>query len=186
MTRERPLLRGTASRTRFLSWGNIPALTATALLAGGWNAAHSSGSAPVLTYEGYGAVRFGMTVEEAERALGTTAGTDRSGSQACRYTSFTRYAHAKFMVEDGHITRIELDARGRNILGIAVGMPLAEVRQRHPEVTIRPHKYDEAGHYLVFAPASGKAEIVAEESRGRVTLIRGGLLPAVEYVEGCQ
>ena len=65
-------------------------------------------------------------------------------------------------------------------------MTLAAVLKRHPQVTLRPHKYDAAGHYLVFPAASGTSEILAEESAGRVTLVRGGLLPAVEYVEGCQ
>jgi hypothetical protein len=162
------------------------ALPVTVLLVSACSAAGDP--VPLLTFDGYGAVRFGMTVAEAEHSAGGTAKAARAeaGSQTCYYASFTRYPHARFMVEDGHIARAELDNSGRNTLGLSVGMRLTDVRERFPAVSIRPHKYDETGHYLLFASQSGKSEIVAEESRGRITMIRGGLLPAVEYVEGCR
>ena len=111
--------------------------------------------------------------------------TGSDGRKTAYYTAFTGYPPARFRIEDGHSTRAELDKSGRRALGITAGMRLTEVRQRFPQVIIRPHKYDEAGHYLVFPSKSGKAEIIAEESAGQVTMVRGGLLPAVEYVEGC-
>jgi hypothetical protein len=143
--------------------------------------------APLLTFAGYGRVEFGMTVAEASQALGATAKADSAApdSQACGYASFSAYPHARFMIEEGRITRAEVDSAARNALGLTVGMPLTEVRKRFPEVKVTPHKYDDAGHYLIFASRSGKSEIVAEESSGLITVIRGGLLPAVEYVEGC-
>ena len=158
-------------------------LPAAFLLASGAAAA----PVPLLSFAGYGAVRFGMTLTEAQRATGDTVQAQHPAQdpEACYYVTFTGYAHARFMVEEGHITRAELDKSGRTALGITAGMPLTEVRQRFPHVIIRPHKYDEAGHYLVFPSRSGNAEIVAEESAGQVTMVRGGLLPAVEYVEGC-
>jgi hypothetical protein len=138
---------------------------------------------PVLSFEGYGAVRFGMSVPEARQAAGGKA--HDLASQECHYATFSGYTHARFMVEAGRITRVETDKAAVNALGLSVGMALAQVRRRYPDVRITAHKYDEHGHYLFFASPSGTTAIVAEESGGRVTRVRAGLLPAVEYVEGC-
>ncbi len=139
--------------------------------------------APVLTFEGYGAIRFGMSVPEARQAAGGKA--HDLASQECHYATFSRYTHARFMVEAGRITRVETDKAAVNALGLKIGMTLEEVRRRYPDASITAHKYDEHGHYLFFASPSGTTAIVAEESAGRVTRVRAGLLPAVQYVEGC-
>ena len=55
----------------------------------------------------------------------------------------------------------------------------------HPKVEVRPHKYDDSGHYLILDATGGREALVFEESDGKVTAIRAGLKPAVEYVEGC-
>lgn len=157
-------------------------LLAAALL-GALPAAPGAQPPPVLTFDGYGAIRFGMTVAEARQAAGGNA--HDLAAQQCHYATFSRYAHARFMVEAGRVTRVETDPAAVNTLGLTVGMALDQVRRRYPGVRISAHKYDEHGHYLFFPSPSGSAAIVAEESGGRVTLIRAGLLPAVEYVEGC-
>lgn len=128
-----------------------------------------------------------MSVNEARQAVGESAAQEQASAngQECHYVTLAAYPHAKLMVEDGRITRVEVGRAARNELALKVGMSLAEVRRRHPDVRVMPHKYDKQGHYLVFASRSGKSEILAEESKGVITLIRGGLLPAVEYVEGC-
>jgi hypothetical protein len=160
-----------------------------AAIALGWacGVAHATDSAPILRFDGYGTIKFGMTVAEAERSLGVRSkgGYSESGSAECHYVSFGLYAHARFMIESGRITRADLDESAKNVLGLSVGMKLSDVRQRFPKVKILPHKYDDAGHYLIFASRSEKSEIVAEESNGSIAIIRGGLIPSVEYVEGC-
>jgi hypothetical protein len=37
----------------------------------------------------------------------------------------------------------------------------------------------------VIRTADGKRAVVIETDQGKVVAVRGGLLPAVEYVEGC-
>ena len=64
-------------------------------------------------------------------------------------------------------------------------MTLDKVRAMHPSVKIEPHKYDENGHYLILEANDGRAAIVLEEGGGKVTDIRAGLKPSVEYVERC-
>ena len=50
---------------------------------------------------------------------------------------------------------------------------------------VLPHKYSDTGKYIVVATSDGKRAVVVETDQGRVTQIRGGQRPAVEYVEGC-
>jgi hypothetical protein len=162
-------------------------LLAAVLLGFACNGAAGAPPAPTLTFEGYGAVLFGMTVTQARDAVRESSAEDQLApdTQECHYVTLAAYPHTRLMVEEGRITRVEVGRSARNVLALKVGMSLAEVRRRHPEVRVMPHKYDEHGHYLIFASPSGKSEIVAEASNGLITLIRGGLLPAVEYVEGC-
>ena len=57
----------------------------------------------------------------------------------------------------------------------------------YPGARAQPHKYED-GHYLVAlpgAPADTTHRIVFETAGGVVTRFRGGVAPAVEYVEGC-
>jgi hypothetical protein len=51
-------------------------------------------------------------------------------------------------------------------------------------VEVRPHKYSPSGHYLVVV-TSAKHAVVIETDGERVDALRGGEIPAVEYVEGC-
>ena len=139
----------------------------------------------VLSAGGIGAIRFGMTLAEAEQAVGGKAALPTPFDPACSMVRFPALPKLRFMVEDGTVTRADADPGVDNAVGAAVGDTLAQVRDRHPEVQVGPHKYDENGHYLTFPSADGRAAIVLEESGGRITRIRAGLQPAVAYVEAC-
>ena len=72
-------------------------------------------------------------------------------------------------------------------LGARIGMAVAEVQSLYGgTLAVRPHKYDSAGSYLVYAPEGAESlRVVFEANGGVVTRFRAGILPAVEYVEGC-
>jgi hypothetical protein len=140
--------------------------------------------AHVLSPEGYGSVRFGMKVQQAELALKQHV-TKPYSSTGCDYVEFRKYPGLRFMVEDGVLTRADARKNISNSAKVRVGMTLAKVREMHPSVKVDPHKYDDDGHYLILNTANGYAAIVLEESNGKVTHVRAGIKPAVEYVEGC-
>ena len=155
----------------------IPLICATAT---------ASAGEPVLSATGYGAVKFGAKLSDVEKTVSehVAAPTD-DDEAACRYVQLKTYPEAQFMVEQGVITRADVSAKAKNNLNISVGARLAKVRAEHPSVHLEPHHYDASGHYLIFKSADGKASIVMEEGGGKITDIRGGLEPSVEYVEGC-
>jgi hypothetical protein len=59
------------------------------------------------------------------------------------------------------------------------------VKALHPKIRIEPHKYEDEGHYLILDSSDGNSAILFEEVDDRVTDIRAGKKPSVEYVEGC-
>jgi hypothetical protein len=50
---------------------------------------------------------------------------------------------------------------------------------------VRLGRLSPAGHYLTIVTSDGKRAVVIETDGATVVAIRGGLRPAVEYVEGC-
>lgn len=141
----------------------------------------------VLSDSAYGPLRFGSTLAQAERVAGAKAEPvygDRVDN-VCGYVRFETYPHMRFMVEQGRILRGEAEAGVPNTLGITVGTTVDELRTRFPGMEVRPHKYDPNGHTLLFGSANGKSALVMEATKGRITQVRAGVRPTVEYVEGC-
>ena len=140
----------------------------------------------VLTEKSYGIVTYGSKLKAIEKKLGETA-KGETGDTECDFVTFTKLPGIKFMVEDGIITRADVESpQIQNRLQIRIGTLLAEVKHRYPKVELKQHKYDETGHYLIFKSRDGKRAILFEESDGKVTKARAGVEPSVEYVEGCQ
>jgi hypothetical protein len=140
----------------------------------------------VLTFEGVGVIRFGMTLGEAEKRMEQKSKPGEGyPSDSCEYIAFDKYPNVQLMVIDGKIVRAEVTDAVENVLGLKVGQRLAEVRKRFPHVRVTPNTYDDDGHDLFFPSPKKKSGLVAYESKGQLISIRGGLLPAVDYVEGC-
>jgi hypothetical protein len=93
------------------------------------------------------------------------------------------------MVEQGRIVRVDVDSAGlATSEGATVGMSEADIRSRYPGVREVPHKYDERGRYLVVtsaSPADSALRLIFETDGARVVRYRAGVVPQVEYVEGC-
>jgi YD repeat-containing protein len=139
----------------------------------------------VLSDAGIGAIRFGMTLAQAEQAAGAKASLPEPLDPACSMVRFPNFPALRFMVENGTVTRADADPVVENAIGIAVGDTLEQVRSRHPGGTVSAHKYDANGRYVTFPSADGRAAIILELIDNKVSKIRAGLQPAVAYVETC-
>jgi hypothetical protein len=149
---------------------------------------------PVLGERAFGRLRIGMSGEQARGALGGALvlgdpiGTDE-GPDGCRYgTSAALPPGTSLMFEGQRLVRVDVDSASvRTANGAGVGDAEAAVLARYPAARVLPHHYVE-GHYLVVipgAPADSLHRIVFETDGSRVTSMRGGIHPQVEYVEGC-
>ena len=139
---------------------------------------------PELSPSGYGLIQFGQALKEAEVNLHETA-MPKKRESGCDFVTLKKYPKIRFMVEDGIVTRGDTKAGVRNSARVSIGMSLERVKVLHPRIRIEPHKYDDEGHYLILDSSDGNSAILFEEGAGKVTDIRAGKKPSVEYVEGC-
>jgi hypothetical protein len=144
-----------------------------------------------VTEHGIGALRVGMTFDEASTALGgalrVPVGVDTTG---CDYLVWSGGpSGVQVMFDEHRIARIDVDTASiATAAGARIGDAEARIKRLYPgRVKVTPHKYED-GHYLTMtpaAPADRQFRIIFETARGRVTRYRAGLMPSVEYVEGC-
>ena len=139
-----------------------------------------------LGHDRLGPVQVGMTVEQAERAIGEDVIEVQSGSGCATYGPVSSPQAIEFRVVDGRIiviqaVGVETDA------GIAVGHTEEAIRQAYASETVT--NVNSLGHRrVVVRPAadSDHATVFILESGGLVVRIRAGTYPrAVEYEEGC-
>lgn len=141
--------------------------------------------APVLTRAGFGPVQFGDRLSAVERKLEEKSTPLGDRDPACSTVRFSQLPGARFMVEQGIITRADADTGVPNELGVKVGDTLAQARRKYAMIAVAPHKYLESGHYLVAPSRNARAAIVMEEDGNNIIKIRAGLEPAVSYAEAC-
>ena len=156
------------------------------------SAAASAGTADprVLTEHGLGPLRIGMSADEARAVLGEMEldeplnGPDPEG---CRYAMSDRMPGAWLMFEGMRLVRVDVDSTYATSQDARIGQTEAQVLALYPGARVEPHHYVD-GHYLVVipgAPADTLHRLVFETDGSRVTALRGGEYPSVEYVEGC-
>lgn len=147
-------------------------------------------SGPVVTGDGYAGVKFGMTVAQAEAALGDKLKAIGEGEGNCSYVE-PQGAHkgALFMVVDGTIARIDVQETDKIVTdtGAKVGDSEQHVLGLYKGRTrVEEHQYlGPEGHYLLVLGPDGKAQIVFETDGKAVVSYRAGRQPEVEWVEGC-
>ncbi len=143
-----------------------------------------------LSLNSIGPIQVGMSVEEAEKAAGIKL--TQSYNKECSYVRPEGNDYdLLFIVTDNRIARIDVREESRITTGSGIGIGDADeqIQALYPgQIKVTPHKYDPKGEYLTFVPKnSSEADyrIVFETKRNRVTSVRAGKLPEVEWVEGC-
>jgi len=145
---------------------------------------------PVVTGEGFAGVKFGMTVAQAEAALGDKLKAIGEGEGNCAYVE-PQGAHKGilFMVVDGTIARLDVQETDKIVTdtGAKIGDSEQHVLDLYKGRTkVEPHHYTgPEGHYVLVLGPDGKAQIVFETDAGKVVSYRAGRQPEVEWVEGC-
>jgi hypothetical protein len=146
-----------------------------------------------ITTTGLGPIQVGMTIESAEAATGQTFAQQSSGGEeyGCLYYTIEGLDDVSFMVTDGTIARVEVLESGITTLsGAQVGDSAEKVRNLYPgQIESEPHEYVPGGEYLIFVPQDEAGQdyrvIFETDEAGTITMIRGGRLPEVGYIEGC-
>ena len=142
-----------------------------------------------VTPSGIGPLRAGMTVAEANKAVGGGFAAPAGEDPACSYAKLTKAPEGlAVMLANGKIARVEVRS---GTIATAEGARIGDTESRintlySGRVTTSPHKYATGGHYLTVASPSDTTHRIVFETDGKlVTNYRSGVLPAVEYVERC-
>ena len=155
----------------------------------GTNAGTEGSSLPRM--DGYGDMRFGMSVEEATRAWGGELdGDDPESPDGCMMRMPKSSSSPSFMFEGGKFVRYDIGSvKEAAPGGGALGMTAEQIEALYPgRVEVTPHKYlyEEGGKYLRIKDAEGSDSVLVFETDGQaVTSWRVGVPPQVDYVEGC-
>jgi hypothetical protein len=139
-----------------------------------------------------GPIKIGMTVRQAEKRAGLRLKpVDTYPSPSCFYVASKQIpAGVNFMVVNKQIRRVDMtEATVSTLSGARVGDTKQKILKLYgKKIVVEPHKYDEQGHYLIYMPKDKwdkKYRLIFETHKKRVTQFRIGLLPEVEWVEGC-
>ncbi|HEX8214838.1 MAG TPA: hypothetical protein VF582_05130 [Allosphingosinicella sp.] len=166
-------------------------------------AAPAKAAEAVLTSEGFGPLRIGMTRAEVVAALGEDSDPEAVGGpdpESCdEFTPARAPEGLLVMVEEGRVSRISL-TEGSGVKtdrGLGIGAPASEVRAAYGAALVaEPHKYAEApAEYLTIWAGGAKPAAYVEdpaarglryvvETGGKVATIHAGG-PSIQYVEGC-
>jgi hypothetical protein len=144
----------------------------------------------VVTDSGVGALRIGMSEEEALVSMPGLRIEEPLPGSACAYArSPTLPNGVSVMFEDGTLARIDVDSSTAvTEAGARIGDPESRINAIYGGRVVKsPHKYTD-GNYLTVVPGAGtsaETRIVFETNGRVVTRWRVGKLPEVEYVEGC-
>lgn len=147
---------------------------------------------PVVSGDGFGAVRFGMKIAEAEAALGVKLKNDpaTNESEACRYYApVGAFPGLFFMVADGVIVRA--DVQETKDIVTDKGAKIGDTEQRvldlyKGRVRVEEHAYwGPEGHYLKITGSDGKVQLVFDTDGKTVQSYHAGVEPQVQYIEGC-
>ena len=102
-------------------------------------------------------------------------------------SSRARHPHIAFMIEDGRLSRIDVDrAAVATSAGILVGDSEARALKVYgSRLKVDSHQYIENGHYLTIRSSSGRYGIRFETDQGKITMAYAGRFESIQYVEGC-
>jgi hypothetical protein len=142
----------------------------------------------VIREDGVGPVKIGMTVPELNTVLHQRFSMPKDkDEQACFYVKPTKHPHIAFMIEDGRLSRADVDGPGISTAeGIQVGDSEEHAHRVYgPRLKVEPHKYIDDGHYLTVRSTDGRYGIRFETEKGKIQRFYAGRFKAVQYVEGC-
>lgn len=152
----------------------------------------------VLTAQGFGPLRIGMTTAEIEAALGPDANPNAVGGadpQSCDQFRPNRAPEGLLvMTEQGVLTSVSLTraATTETDRGFNIGDPASAVKAAYGAAAeVTPHKYEAApAEYITVWTTSDHTSAAARGIKyeigqdGNVKSIAGGG-PSIAYVEGC-
>ena len=142
----------------------------------------------VVRDDGVGPVKIGMTLAQLRITLHQRLPQeDDAASDNCFYVHAKGHEHIGFMIVDGRLARIDVDAPGiLTDTGLKVGDSELQAKKAYgAKLKTSAHKYVDTGHYLTVRSDDHRHGIRFETDKGKITMYYVGTYEAIQYVEGC-
>ncbi len=149
---------------------------------------------PIFTIHenGYGPVKIGMTIPEASKALGIALIPPQALDQDDKHCYYV-YPNGNpkllgFMVENTIITRVDVFSKGYfTNTGIQIGDKEEKIFKEYLTQILaeKIHPYLGKNGKYIIVKTSEKNRIIFETEQDIIILFRIGMLPSVDYIEGC-
>jgi hypothetical protein len=144
----------------------------------------------VVRFDGTGPVKIGMSLSELNAALHEKFLMPQDEDQrACFYVNHAKHPGVAFMIQEGHVTRVDVDGPGVSTAeGIKIGDSESRAKQVYGnKLKVEPHHYTAPeGHYLTLLSGNERYGIRFETDEGKIVRFYAGQRQAITYVEGCQ
>jgi urease beta subunit len=144
----------------------------------------------VVRFDGTGPVKIGMSLSELNVALHESFSMpEDKDEQACFYVEHGKYPGVAFMIQEGHVTRVDVDRPG---VSTAEGIKIGDSESRAIQVygnklKVDPHHYTAPeGHYLTVLSSNRRYGVRFETDEGKIVRFYAGQQQAIALVEGCQ
>jgi hypothetical protein len=147
----------------------------------------------VLTSQGFGHVRTGMSLKQAEQALGSglrlDTSQDPSGHCVYAYRADGSDPGVGYMLIGGKIERVDVELKDalpvRTSNGLGQGASVEAVKQAYGSKAKQdPTDYAEPGDLVVKDPG-GKRGVRFSFQDGKLAWLIAGNYPALSFSEGC-
>jgi len=138
--------------------------------------------------KGVGPAKIGMSLPQLNTSLHAKFMMPQNKEdQGCFYVAPTKHPGVSFMIEGGHLVRVDVDKSGiATAEGAQVGDSEERAKQVYgPRLKIEPHQYTD-GHYLTVGSKRDGYGIRFETENGKIKTFYAGTFEAIQYVEGCQ
>ena len=144
----------------------------------------------VVRQDGVGPLKIGMSLFELNTILHEKFSMpDSKEDQGCFYVSPKKHPQVSLMIEDGHLTRVDVGDHG---VSTAEGIQVGDSEERAREVygskmRVEPSTYGgPEDHYLTVRSDNGKYGIRFETEGRKIKVFYSGTFQAIQYVEGCE
>ncbi len=139
-------------------------------------------------YLGLAPAVAGQSLQQVEATLGAPLQPLAGSDGDCQQRGAARLPGVVYTVDGGVLTRVETrDPRYATVSGVRVGDDMKKAQRVYGKrLQLAPHPYFAQGQTLAVYSADRRFALVMESNDdGRIITLRGGLVPAVEYLEGC-
>jgi hypothetical protein len=140
--------------------------------------------------DGIGPANISMSLAQLNAALDEkfVAPMDKD-ERECFFVDSTQHPGVSFMIEEGKLTRVDLDNRSiESAKGIRVGDTEAHAIAAYGgQLRVEPNAYTgPADHVLTYSSPDGKYGLKFILDQGKIRVIYAGLSSSISYIEGCE